>query len=92
MSDWVKVDVPAGLPAAWTAEAIEDRRSHEVLITAFDSSGVQLGFVTVNETVRGFALGYCQVHRDRQIANATGQGWKQRLYAAAIADLQRAVA
>lgn len=89
MTTWTKVDVPADLPPGWLAESY---RAHEVLITAVGEDGQQIGSVSVNETVRGFALGYCQVRRHQQMQDATGRGWKQRLYEAAIAELERAIA
>lgn len=85
---WTKVNVPAELPPGWFAEAY---RPHEVLITAVSEDGRSVGSVTVDETVRGFALGYCQVRRHQQMQDATGRGWKQRLYEAAIAELERAI-
>ena len=89
MTTWTKVDVPAQLPPCWFAEAC---RPHEVLITAVGEDGRAVGSITVNETVRGFALGCCQVRRHQQMQDATGRGWKQRLYEAAIAELERAIA
>lgn len=88
MTTWTKVDVPAELPPGWFAESYRD---HEVIITAVGEDGQKIGSVSVNETVRGFALGYCQVLRHQQMQDATGRGWKQRLYEAAIAELERAI-
>lgn len=88
MSTWTKVEIPAELPHGWIAEAY---RPNEVLITAVDEDGRALGSITVDESVRGFALGCCQVRSHQQMQDATGRGWKQRLYEAAIAELERAI-
>ncbi|MGF6836993.1 hypothetical protein QF001_000860 [Paraburkholderia youngii] len=65
------------LPEGWTREEI---RSYGTVI-----EWPGHGFATVDERVRGFALGM-QVVRMR--GDYAGRGWKDRLYADAVKALQ----
>lgn len=90
MSDIDAPDSPVALPDHWTLEF--DSRGN-VLLRAGDATGVALGWVTIDEKQRVFALGMCapfgrssKPHPDYQ-----GKGWKVRLYAAAVTSLRDAL-
>lgn len=78
------VEVPTQLPDGWRASS----DSRGVVIDAFDAEGRMLGSVTVCEQVRAFALGVCGVRTPSGGSKYTGRGWKQKLYADAVAALQ----
>jgi hypothetical protein len=65
------------LPEAWTCE----KDSSYGVVIGWPGHG----YVTVNDSVRGFALGIQPV---RERGNYAGRGWKDRLYADAIKALQ----
>ena len=65
------------LPEGWTREEL---RGYGVFL-----EWPGHGAVTVDEKVRGFALGICPV---RSGGDYSGHGWKERLYADAIKALQ----
>jgi hypothetical protein len=65
------------LPEGWTREEIP---SYGVVI-----GWPKHGFATVDERVRGFALGMQPI---RKRGDYTGRGWKDRLYSDAIKALQ----
>lgn len=67
------------LPKDWTREEIRGYG------TVLEWAGH--GAVTINEDVRGFALGMCPVRTKGEYA---GRGWKDRLYADAISALTKA--
>lgn len=78
------VEVPTQLPDGWRASS----DSRGVVIDAFDSEGLLQGSVTVSEQVRGFVLGVCDVRTPSGGSKYAGRGWKQQLYADAVAALQ----
>lgn len=78
------VEVPTQLPDGWRASS--DPRG--VVIDAFDSEGHMQGSVTVSEQARGFVLGVCDVRTPPGDSKYFGRGWKQQLYADAVAALQ----
>lgn len=75
---------PVSLPAGWIADEV---RGYGMVIEAVDAEGRRLGAVTVDETVRGFAMGMTGVSRTLE-RPYTGRGWRARLYSDAIARLQ----
>lgn len=67
------------LPAGW----VREERWFGVILMWSDH-----GFVTINEKKRGFALGSGSIVQ--AMPGYTGRGWKDRLYADAIAALIKA--
>lgn len=82
----MSVSLPILLPEHWTAEAI---RSYGVVIEAYSPDGCGLGAITVSEEARGYALGMAPVWQ--MSVKYTGRGWRERLYADAVAQLQRSI-
>lgn len=81
---------PVKLPEHW---ALELDGSGNVLLKAGDATGYALGWVTIDEKQRVYALGMC-----RPRANAgqphpefQGRGWRERLYLAAVKELDDAL-
>lgn len=90
MSEAATPSSPVSLPPGWSLES--DRRGM-ILVRANDAHGGALGWVTIDEAERAFALGICgpfgrasKPHPDYQ-----GRGWRVRLYGAAIKELQDAL-
>jgi hypothetical protein len=82
------IQLPADLPLGWKAES---SKTYGTVITAVDEKGREMGYVTVDETVRNFALGVARPRRLQHGAEPTGRGWKAQLYKAAIACLREAI-
>lgn len=78
------IEVSTRLPDHWRASS--DPRG--VVIDAVNADGRMLGSVTVCEQVRGFALGVCGVPKPPVGGKYVGRGWKQQLYADAVAALE----
>lgn len=78
------VQVPITLPKGWRATS----DSRGVVIDSFDEDGRMQGSVTVSEQVRGFALGIQSVHASSVSTKYAGRGWREKLYADAVAALQ----
>ena len=81
--DKSKFEVPVKLPQGWLAE---QSRSYGTIITAVASDGCHLGYVTVDEKARGFALGISPVRVPFDLKPG-GRGWREKLYKDAIARL-----
>lgn len=79
-----EVQVPIVLPTGWRATA----DSRGVVIDGCDTDGRMKGSVTVSEQARGFALGVQGVRAPEGTSKYVGRGWKQQLYADAVAALQ----
>lgn len=77
------VQAPISLPKGWRATS----DSRGVVIDSFDDDGRMQGSVTVSEQVRGYALGIQSVRASNGPSKYTGRGWKQKLYADAVAAL-----
>lgn len=88
MSDNALIQLPVALPPSWRAEL---SKTYGTVITAVDAAGRDVGYVTVDETVRNFALGVVRPRRLQRGAEPTGRGWKAQLYEAAIARLREAI-
>lgn len=58
--------------------------AYGTVITAVDEKGREVGYVTVDEAVRNFALGVARPRRLQHGAEPTGRGWKALIYKAAI--------
>jgi len=80
------VVLPVDLPAGWTAE----ESSFGILIEGRGEDGRGIGGVTINETVRGYALGISPVRRlfTDDPSPYQGRGWREKLYRDAIDALR----
>ena len=88
MSTDSSIDLPIELPPGWTAEVSE---MYGTIITAVDSTGQKVGYVTVSEKVRHFELGITIPRRLQNGAEPAGRAWKVSLYKAAVASLRNAL-
>lgn len=80
---------PVALPANW---ALEYDSMGNVVLRAGDPAGGALGYATIDERLRAFALGMCQPRvESRGHPEYQGRGWRARLYFAAVETLGEAV-
>ncbi|QMI49998.1 hypothetical protein [Burkholderia sp. MBR-1] len=80
--------LPIELPSGWTAEQC----SFGVLLEAKGPDGRFIGGITVNEKVRGYALGISPVRTaDVESSIYQGRGWREKLYRDAVSKLNSAL-
>lgn len=84
MSEPSNINIPVDVPQNWRCAWQEP---FGCVIEAFDDDGEFQGAVTVSESMRGFEPGMSIVRRR---GGYSGQRWRQRLYADAIANLRQA--
>lgn len=84
--------LPIALPELWASEF--DGFSGNVVLCAKDAAGNALGFATVDESRRVFALGVCRPYgkASAPAPEYQGFGWRKRLYTGAVQVLQEALA
>lgn len=90
MKPSITPESPVKLPTYW---ALEYDSVGNVLLRAGDAAGSALGWATIDEKQRVFALGMCRPHgrASEPHPEYQGRGWRARLYGAAVEALGEAV-
>lgn len=75
------------LPERWRASLLRED-GHVVLLTFVDAQGEPLGYVSVDETSRGFDIGQSVSIRPSREMVYKGRGWQDRLFSDAMAKVE----